>query len=157
VNIELLLTGKTDLEYLKKGIFLYEKRLKHYCNFNRIEIPQLKRVSSLKENQIKVKEGELILKNISDQDVLILLDERGAKISSQDFAQRIENWAVRGIKKVIFTVGGAYGFSEEVYERANGMISLSNMTFSHQMVRLIFVEQLYRAFTIIKGEPYHHK
>jgi len=157
VNIELLLTGKTDLEYLKKGIFLYEKRLKHYCNFNRIEIPQLKRVSSLKENQIKIKEGELILKNISDQDVLILLDERGAKISSQDFAQRIENWAVRGIKKVIFTVGGAYGFSEEVYERANGMISLSNMTFSHQMVRLIFVEQLYRAFTIIKGEPYHHK
>ncbi|MFA6757720.1 MAG: 23S rRNA (pseudouridine(1915)-N(3))-methyltransferase RlmH [Bacteroidales bacterium] len=157
MNIELLLTGKTDLEYLKKGIFLYEKRLKHYCNFNRIEIPQLKRVSSLKENQIKVKEGELILKNISDQDVLILLDERGAKISSQDFAQRIENWAVRGIKKVIFTVGGAYGFSEEVYERANGMISLSNMTFSHQMVRLIFVEQLYRAFTIIKGEPYHHK
>lgn len=157
MNIELLLTGKTDLEYLKKGIFLYEKRLKHYCNFNRIEIPQLKRVSSLKENQIKVKEGELILKNISDQDVLILLDERGAKISSQDFALRIENWAVRGIKKVIFTVGGAYGFSEEVYERANGMISLSNMTFSHQMVRLIFVEQLYRAFTIIKGEPYHHK
>ncbi|MDD2583606.1 MAG: 23S rRNA (pseudouridine(1915)-N(3))-methyltransferase RlmH [Bacteroidales bacterium] len=157
MNIELLLTGKTDLEYLKKGIFLYEKRLKHYCNFNRIEIPQLKRVSSLKENQIKIKEGELILKNISDQDVLILLDERGAKISSQDFAQRIENWAVRGIKKVIFTVGGAYGFSEEVYERANGMISLSNMTFSHQMVRLIFVEQLYRAFTIIKGEPYHHK
>lgn len=157
MKIELLLTGKTNVDYLKKGIALYENRLKHYCSFERKEIPELKRVSSLNESQIKIKEGELILKNISDQDLLILLDQRGSKITSEDFALRLENWGVRGIKKVIFTVGGAYGFSEKVYERANGTISLSNMTFSHQMVRLIFVEQLYRAFTIIKGEPYHHK
>lgn len=157
MKIELLLTGKTDLEYLKTGISLYEQRLKHYCTYNRREIPELKQVSSLKENQIKEKEGELILKNIAEQDVLILLDQHGDKITSEEFALRIENWAVRGIKKVIFTVGGAYGFSEKVYERANGKISLSPMTFSHQMVRLIFTEQLYRAFTIVKGEPYHHK
>jgi len=157
VKIELLLSGKTDFEYLKTGISLYEKRLKHYCTYNRKEIPELKQASSLKENQIKEKEGELILKNIAEQDVLILLDQRGDQITSEEFALQLENMAVRGIKKVIFTVGGAYGFSEKVYERANGKISLSNMTFSHQMVRLIFTEQLYRAFTIIKGEPYHHK
>lgn len=157
MKIELLLTGKTDLEYIKTGISLYEQRLKHYCTYSRKEIPELKQAISLKESQIKEKEGEFILKNIKDQDFLILLDEQGDKISSEEFAVRLENWAVRGIKKVIFTVGGAYGFSDKVYQRANGKISLSNMTFSHQMVRLIFSEQLYRAFTIIKGEPYHHK
>ncbi len=157
MKIELLLTGKTDLDYLKKGISLYEERLKHYCTYSRKEIPELKQVSALNENQIKEKEGELILKNIVESDILILLDQRGDLLSSEEFALRIENWGVRGIKKVIFTVGGAYGFSEKVYNRANGKISLSAMTFSHQMVRLIITEQLYRAFTIIKGEPYHHK
>jgi len=157
VKIELLLSGKTDFEYLKTGISLYEQRLKHYCTYNRKEISELKQVSSLKENQIKEKEGELILKNVAEQDVLILLDQRGDIITSEEFAIRLENLAIRGIKKVIFTIGGAYGFSEKVYERANSKISLSNMTFSHQMVRLIFIEQLYRAFTIVKGEPYHHK
>lgn len=157
MKIELLLTGKTDLDYLKTGISLYEQRLKHYCTYTRREIPELKQASSLKENQIKEKEGELILKGISEQDHLILLDQRGEALTSEEFALRLENWALRGVKKVIFTVGGAYGFSEKVYKRANGKISLSNMTFSHQMVRLIFTEQLYRAFTIVKGEPYHHK
>jgi len=147
MKLILLLTGKTESQWLKNGIELYEERLRHYVGYQRIEIPELKSVSS----------GEMILKYVKPNDELILLDERGEEFSSEKFAAHLERKSIYGTKSVIFVIGGAYGFSEELYKRANEKISLSKMTFSHQMVRLIFLEQLYRAYTIIKGEPYHHK
>ena len=147
MKLILLLTGKTESQWLKNGIDLYEERLRHYVGYQRIEIPELKSVSS----------GEMILKYVKPNDELILLDERGEEFSSEKFAAHLERKSIYGTKSVIFVIGGAYGFSEELYKRANEKISLSKMTFSHQMVRLIFLEQLYRAYTIIKGEPYHHK
>lgn len=157
MKIEFLLTGKTEAAYLKEGISLYEERLKFYTSYSKKELPDVKNSSSLSREQIKEREGEQILKNLGEADELVLLDERGTQISSEDFASRVEKWSHRGVKKIVFVVGGAYGFSDALYKRANEMISLSRMTFSHQMVRVIFLEQLYRAFTIIKGEPYHHK
>ncbi len=157
MKITFIYVGKTDAEYLKTGISLYEKRLVHYTSYRSVEIPALKNVSALSEEQIKEREGLEILKNVKDGEELILLDERGVRRSSVDFAAFIEQRRVAATKSIVFAVGGAYGFSSKVYERATGLLSLSDMTFSHQMVRLIFVEQLYRAFTIIKGEPYHHK
>ncbi len=157
MKIEFLLTGKTEAAYLKEGISLYEERLRHYTSYSKKEVPDIKNASSLSREQIKEREGEQILKNITEADELVLLDERGPAITSEEFAVRVERWNLRGVKKIVFAVGGAYGFSDSVHKRANDKISLSRMTFSHQMVRLIFLEQLYRAFTIIKGEPYHHK
>ena len=157
MKIELLTIGKTDQGYLSEGIKVYENRLRHYCNYSRREIPELKQASSLRESQIKEREGELVLKQVNDGDTLVLLDERGGWATSEGFSEKLEALMVRGTKRLVFLIGGAYGFSDAVYKRADGMISLSVMTFSHQMVRLIFTEQLYRAFTIIKGEPYHHK
>jgi 23S rRNA (pseudouridine1915-N3)-methyltransferase len=132
-------------------------RLKHYIPFSIIEIPELENVSAMSKDQIKTKEGELILKNIKPTDEVILLDEHGKEFSSVEFAKIIQDRISYGGKDMVFVIGGAYGFSEPVYKRANSKISLSRMTFSHQMVRAIFAEQLYRAFTIIKGEPYHHE
>ena len=157
MKIELLLTGKTDSAWIKEGAELYVNRLKHYTALSIKEIPELKKTAGLSVGQIKEREGELILKNIKESDYLILLDENGKHFSSEEFGQKIEKLSVRGIKCTVFVVGGAYGFSEELFSRANEKISLSKMTFSHQMVRVIFLEQLYRAYTIIKGEPYHHK
>lgn len=157
MKLILLLTGKTESAWLKTGIKLYEDRLMHYVGYQRIEIPELKFVSNLTQQQIKDREGELILKYVKPNDELILLDERGEEYSSEKLASHIEKKSIYGTKSVIFVIGGAYGFSEAVYARANEKISLSRMTFSHQIVRLIFLEQLYRIFTIIKGEPYHHK
>ncbi|PKO98664.1 MAG: 23S rRNA (pseudouridine(1915)-N(3))-methyltransferase RlmH [Bacteroidetes bacterium HGW-Bacteroidetes-8] len=157
MKIEFLLTGKTEAAYLKEGISLYEERLKFYTSYSKKELPDVKNSSSLSKEQIKEREGEQILKNLGETDELVLLDERGALITSEDFAVKVERWSLRGVKKIVFAVGGAYGFSDAIYKRANDKISLSRMTFSHQMVRVIFLEQLYRAFTIIKGEPYHHK
>ncbi|MDP3437082.1 MAG: 23S rRNA (pseudouridine(1915)-N(3))-methyltransferase RlmH [Bacteroidales bacterium] len=157
MKIEFLLIGKTDTAYLKEGISLYEERLKYYTSYSKKEIPDVKNASSLSKEQIKEREGEQILKNIGEADELVLLDERGVTLTSEEFAARIERWNLRGVKKTVFAVGGAYGFSDAVYKRAHDKISLSRMTFSHQMVRVIFLEQLYRAFTINKGEPYHHK
>lgn len=157
MKISLLLIGKTAFPYLSEGISLYEKRLGFYTNYIRIEIPDLKSASSLSTEQIKSKEGELILKNVKPGDELILLDERGKQFASQEWASHLEKKLLYSGKDVVFVIGGAYGFSQEVYDRADEKISLSRMTFSHQMVRLIFLEQLYRAFTIMKGEPYHHK
>lgn len=157
MKIEFLLIGKTEAAYLKEGISLYEERLKHYTSYSKKEIPDIKNSSSLSKEQVKEREGEQILKYLGETDELVLLDERGSPLTSEDFALRVERWSVRGVKKIVFAVGGAYGFSDSVYKRANDKISLSRMTFSHQMVRVIFLEQLYRAFTIIKGEPYHHK
>lgn len=157
MKITLLTVGKTDRDWVRQGLDIYVSRLKHYIPFSMVEIPELKNVSALSKDQIKSKEGELILKNIRPIDDLILLDEHGKEYTSVEFAKVIQEKISYTGKDMVFVIGGAYGFSPEVYSRANSKISLSRMTFSHQMVRAIFAEQLYRAFTIMKGEPYHHE
>ena len=157
MKITLLTVGKTDKDWVKQGMDIYVSRLKHYIPFSITEIPELKNVSALSREQIKAKEGELILKNVKPADNLVLLDERGKEYSSVEFAKVLQDKINYEGKNIVFVIGGAYGFSEDVYRRANSKMSLSRMTFSHQMVRAIFAEQLYRAFTIIKGEPYHHE
>lgn len=157
MKIDLVLVGKSDQKYLQEGIDIYLKRLKHYCQFEMKVIPDLKSTKSLSEEQQKEKEGELIISQIRDSDFVMLLDERGETFSSVGFAQFLEKKQVTGVRKLSFVIGGPYGFSKEVYAKANAKLSLSAMTFSHQMVRLLFIEQLYRAHTIINGEPYHHK
>lgn len=157
MKITLLTVGKTDKDWVKQGMDIYISRLKHYIPFSVVEIPELKNVSALTKEQIKTLEGELILKNIRPADDLILLDEKGKEFTSVEFAKIIQDKISYTGKDMVYVIGGAYGFSDAVYQRANSKISLSKMTFSHQMVRAIFVEQLYRAFTIMKGEPYHHE
>ena len=157
MKLTLLTVGKTDIPWVKDGIDQYVSRLKHYCNFVLTEIPQLKSVSALSKDEIKAREGDLILKNVKNGDCLILLDERGKEFTSVEFAGFLQERMNHSTNDIIFAVGGAYGFSPEVYARADKKISLSKMTFSHQMVRTIFTEQLYRAFTILRGEPYHHE
>lgn len=157
MKITLLTVGKTDKDWVKNGMDIYISRLKHYIPFSVIEIPELKNVSALTKDQIKTREGELILKQIRPTDDLILLDEKGKEYTSVEFAKIIQDKITYTGKDIVYVIGGAYGFSEEVYRRANSKVSLSRMTYSHQMVRAIFVEQLYRAFTIMKGEPYHHE
>lgn len=157
MRLTLLTVGKTDIKWCRDGLEMYKSRLSHYIPFIIEEIPELKNVSALSEDQIKRKEGEAVLKNISPQDELILLDEKGKEFRSIDFAGFLQDRMLYSGKDIVFLIGGAYGFSDAVYERAKMKISLSKMTYSHQMVRVIFAEQLYRAFTIIKGEPYHHE
>jgi 23S rRNA (pseudouridine1915-N3)-methyltransferase len=157
MDLKLVTVGKTDVKWVKEGLDLYVSRLRHYVPFILIEIPQLKNVSAFSQEQIKEKEGELILKQVTPGDSVILLDERGKEYRSVEWAEWIRQRLARGGKGLVFVIGGAYGFSQAVYDRAEGMISLSRMTFSHQMVRTVFAEQLYRAFTIIRGEPYHHE
>lgn len=156
MKITLLTVGKTDVRWVREGLELYVSRLFHYVRFALKEIPELKNVSAFTKEQIKEKEGELILSSLTAGDFVILLDERGRKYRSVEFADFIRERLNRGAD-MVFVVGGAYGFSQKVYSRADSMMSLSDMTFSHQMVRTIFAEQLYRAFTIIRGEPYHHE
>jgi 23S rRNA (pseudouridine1915-N3)-methyltransferase len=156
MKITLLIVGKTEDAYLKEGIEKYLKRLKHYTKFAIIEIDELKNTKALTQEQQKAKEAELILKKISPTDQIILLDEKGTELSSTQFAAYIDKKAISSVVNLVFIVGGPYGFDQAIYQRANDKLSLSRMTFSHQMVRLFFAEQLYRAFTIIKGEPYHH-
>ena len=157
MKITLLTVGKTDKDWVKQGIDIYVSRLKHYIPFVMTEIPELKNVSALSTEQIKTKEGELILKNVKPNDDVILLDERGKQYTSVELAKVLQDKISYIGKDITFVIGGAYGFSQEVYSRANSKISLSKMTFSHQMVRAIVAEQIYRAFTIIRGEPYHHE
>ena len=157
MKICLLTVGKTDIGWVREGLETYSSRLSHYVPFSVCEIPELKNTSALPRTQIKEREGELILKAIKPTDRVILLDERGKEYRSVEFAEEIRRLSLAGGKDIVFVIGGAYGFSEAVYARSVGKISLSRMTFSHQMVRTIFAEQLYRAFTIIKGEPYHHE
>ena len=157
MKITLLTVGKTDRDWVRQGLEIYVSRLRHYIPFTLTEIPELKNVSALSREQIKIKEGELILKNIRPSDDVILLDERGKEYSSMQLAGILQDKINYECKDMVFVIGGAYGFSETVYARADSKISLSRMTFSHQMVRAIFAEQLYRAFTIMKGEPYHHE
>jgi len=156
MKITFLTVGKTEDAYLKEGIEKYVKRLKHYTRLEIVELPELKNTKALTPEQQKVKEAEMILKKIGVTDHVILLDENGMELTSKQFAGYINKKAASSGVNLIFIVGGPYGFDEQVYQRANDKLSLSLMTFSHQMVRLFFTEQLYRAFTIIKGEPYHH-
>lgn len=156
MKITFLVIGKTEDNYLKEGIDKYVKRLKHYTRLELAEIPELKNTKALTQDQQKTKEAELLFKKITANDYVILLDERGTELSSKQFAGYMEKRAHAGAD-LVFIVGGPYGFDESVYNRANDKLSLSRMTFSHQMIRLFFTEQLYRAFTILKGEPYHHE
>lgn len=157
MNIKVLAIGRTDDKQLLQLIDLYVKRLSHYVKFNLEIIPDLKNTKNLSEAQQKEKEGELILKKLSPTDVLVLLDENGKQFSSVDFSNYLQKRMNAGSKTLVFVIGGPYGFSETVYAKAQGKISLSKMTFSHQMVRLFVVEQIYRAFTILRNEPYHHR
>ncbi len=157
MKITLLTVGKTDKEWVREGLDIYVSRLKHYIPFSVVEIPELKNVSALTRDQIKTREGELILKNIRPTDDVILLDERGKEYSSTELAKIIQDKLSYGNRDIVYVIGGAYGFSDQVYKRADSKLSLSRMTFSHQMVRAIFAEQIYRAFTIMRGEPYHHE
>jgi len=157
MKITLIAIGKTEDKYLIEGIDKYLSRLKHYINFSLVIIPDVKNTKNLTEAQQKTKEAELILKQLNNSDVVVLLDEKGKKFSSVQFSQYINKQMVGSVQNLVFIIGGPYGFDESIYKRANSSISLSDMTFSHQMVRLFFVEQLYRAFTILKNEPYHHE
>jgi len=157
MKITLLLTGKTNDDYIQKGMDNYIKRLKRYIGFNVDVIPALKKAGSLSQQQIKDKEGDLILAKIQQGDALVLLDENGKEMNSMGFSEYLQKNMLQSVKNLVFVVGGAYGFSEDVYQRANFRLSISQMTFSHQIIRLIFLEQLYRAFTIINNEPYHHE
>ncbi|SKB34385.1 23S rRNA (pseudouridine1915-N3)-methyltransferase [Salegentibacter holothuriorum] len=157
MTIKLLCIGKTDNRELKQLIEIYKKRLQFYNKFEIDIIPDLKKTKNLDEKQQKEKEGELILAKIQNSDFLVLLDENGKEFSSELFSEYIQKRLNSGLKQLIFVIGGPYGFSEAIYHRADAKVALSQMTFSHQMVRLFFTEQLYRAFTILKNEPYHHR
>lgn len=157
MKISLIVIGKTDAQYFNDAIKEYANRLIHYIPFELQVIPDIKNTKSLSLIQQKEKEGELILKNIQAGDYIVLLDERGKEFSSLQFSSYIEKKMHTIAKRLVFVVGGPYGFSDDVYQKASEKISLSKMTFSHQMIRLIFVEQLYRAMTILNNEPYHHE
>lgn len=157
MQITLIAIGKTDRPELEQLIALYEKRLKHYIKFEFVVLPDIKNSKNLSEAQQKEKEGELILAQLQPTDTLVLLDENGKQYTSLDFAQFLQKKMNSGLKNLVLAIGGPYGFSDAVYAKCNGKISLSKMTFSHQMVRLFLVEQLYRGFTILRNEPYHHQ
>jgi len=157
MTIKLVCVGKTDKRELEDLVNIYSERLQHYIKFEMEVIPDLKKTKNLDENQQKTKEGDLILSGTQNSDFVLLLDENGKQYDSVAFSEYIQKRMNTGLKRLIFVIGGPYGFSDAVYARANGKISLSKMTFSHQMVRLFATEQLYRAFTILKNEPYHHR
>jgi len=156
VKTELILVGRTADKHFQAGIDDYAGRIAHYMPFGMTIIPELRNTKSLTEEQQKQAEGELILKQLSPQDTVVLLDERGKELRSVELAQWLQRKQLSA-RRLVFVIGGPYGFSDAVYARANEQLSLSRLTFSHQMVRLVFTEQLYRACTIIKGEPYHHE
>lgn len=149
--------GKTDNKELGALIDTYINRLSHYINFQLEIIPDIKNTKNLSEIQQKQKEGALILDRLNNTDILVLLDEKGKQYDSLGFSEYLQKQMNSGLKQLVFVIGGPYGFSEDIYQKANGKIALSKMTFSHQMIRLFFIEQLYRGFTILKNEPYHHR
>jgi 23S rRNA (pseudouridine1915-N3)-methyltransferase len=157
MTIKLLAIGKTDNKDLQALIEDYQKRLGFYIKFEFEIILDLKKVKNLSEEQQKQKEGELILNKLNATDVLILMDENGKQLDSVGFSNYLQKHMNSGIKRLVFVIGGPYGFSPDVYQKANGKLSLSKMTFSHQMIRLFVIEQLYRGFTILRNEPYHHR
>lgn len=157
MNIELIVVGKTDMKEVEALVAMYSKRLNHYVKFAITTLADVRNTRKLSETEQKRLEGEQILKLITDADHLMLLDEHGAELRSVEFADMLQRRMSAGIKRLVFVIGGPYGFSDAVYQRANSKLSLSKMTFSHQIVRAIFTEQLYRAFTILRNEPYHHE
>lgn len=157
MNIKLIVVGKTDEKYLQQGIDVYVSRLKHYVNFEMAVIPALKDQKGASPDEVKEREAALLLRQLEKCDRVVLLDEHGEQHTSVDFAQYIQKQMNAGVRNLAFVVGGAFGFAPSVYSAASGKVSLSKMTFNHQMVRLFFVEQLYRAFTILRHEPYHNE
>lgn len=157
MNITLLVVGKTDEKYLQEGIDVYTKRLKHYVNFDLVVIPALKDQKGATPDEVKEREAALILKHTAKSDRIVLLDEHGTEHTSTGFAQYLQKQMNAGIRNLTFVIGGAFGFAPSVYAAASDKVSLSKMTFNHQMVRLFFAEQLYRAFTILNHEPYHNE
>lgn len=157
MKVYLIVVGKTSDKYIEEGISKYLKRINHYIKFEIITIPAIKISKKISVNELKEKESEAILKKITEKNFIVLLDEKGKRQSSVKFAEFIENKTIAGVKNLFFVVGGAYGFSDKIKQQADFLLSLSDMTFSHQIIRLIFTEQIYRAFTIIKNEPYHNE
>lgn len=157
MNIELIVIGKTDSKEVESLFELYAKRVNHYVKFSLTTLPDIKNTKSLSVKQQRMAEGESILKQLLDSDYVVLLDERGAEYRSLEFAEWLQKRMNSGVRRLVLVIGGPYGFSQEIYDRANGKLSLSKMTFSHQIIRAIFAEQIYRAFTILKNEPYHHE
>ncbi|MBQ3260881.1 MAG: 23S rRNA (pseudouridine(1915)-N(3))-methyltransferase RlmH [Alistipes sp.] len=157
MNIDLIVVGKTDMREVESLVTMYAKRINFYCKFSITTLPDVKNTKSLSIKQQRTTEGEAILRQVADGDYVMLLDERGEEFRSLDFAQWLQKRLNSGIRRLVLVIGGPYGFSEEVYARANGKLSLSRMTFSHQIVRAIFTEQLYRAFAILNNDPYHHE
>ena len=157
MNIKLIVIGKTKSKFLIDGENEYQKRLKHYCKFSELIIPDIKNGGKISKKELKEKEGNLILASIKNSDYVILLDDKGLALTSIEFSELLNKNMVSSANELVFIIGGAFGFSESVYRRANTKLSLSKMTFSHQMVRMIFKEQVYRAFTILKGGKYHHE
>jgi 23S rRNA (pseudouridine1915-N3)-methyltransferase len=156
MKIMLIVTGKTDAEWLQQGMEVYIKRLGFYSSFELKVLPDIKNAKNLSIQEHKEKEADQLFPFLEGKNDIILLDEKGTGYSSQEFARFIERKLVSGCRELIFIIGGPYGFSERIIMKSTGRLSLSKLTFSHQMVRLLFIEQLYRAFTIIRGEPYHH-
>lgn len=156
MKIVLLTVGKTTTDYLIKGIDGFLKRINHYVPMDMVVVPDIKSAKGLTETAQKEKEGQAMMAALQPGDIVVLLDERGKEYTSREFAAQIDRRMVQGVKRLVFVIGGPYGFSKDMYDRANDKISLSRMTFTHEMVRLFFIEQVYRAMTILRGEPYHH-
>lgn len=156
MKCHLVMVGRTDESWLNTGLEHYLRRIERYTPFQTIVIPDIKRSSAMPDIVLKEKEGEVILKLLSPSDIMVLLDERGMEMGSRGFADFLNKMMLSGCRKLFFVIGGAYGFSDSVYKRADHKLSLSRMTFPHQLVRLVFAEQLYRAFSILNNEPYHH-
>lgn len=157
MNIELIVIGKTDSKEVQALVEMYLKRVNHYCRFGLTTLPDIRNTKSLSIKQQRTQEGEAILRQLTEGDYVVLLDERGEEMRSVEFAYWMQKRMNSGVRRLVLIIGGPYGFSEEVYARANHKLSLSRMTFSHQIVRAIFAEQIYRAFTILNNEPYHHE
>jgi 23S rRNA (pseudouridine1915-N3)-methyltransferase len=157
MKIKLIVIGKTSSGWLQDGIDVYISRLGHYTGFRLEVVPDVKVKGAMLPDVLCSREAESILKHLDERDIVVLLDESGHRFTSEAFAGQLEKWQMRGDKQLVFVIGGAFGFGASLVKRSAMKVSLSDMTFSHQMVRLIFLEQLYRAFTIIRGEPYHHR
>lgn len=156
MKIVIIAVGKTSTDYVARGVDEFLKRSNRYIGVELSVIPDIKASKALTEESQKQQEGKAILASLQPGDIVMLLDERGKELTSREFSAMIERRMVQGIKRLVFVIGGPYGFSKEVYDRADGKLSLSRMTFTHEMVRLFFTEQIYRAMTIMRGEPYHH-
>jgi 23S rRNA (pseudouridine1915-N3)-methyltransferase len=157
MKIALLQTGKTSERYLTEGIAIFEERLRKYSAFEILTVPDIRRTHNLPDREQKIREGEQILRFFRNDDYIVILDDKGKEFSTIEFSVWLEKCFMLQKKRILFVIGGAWGFSEDVLKKTDMSLSLSLMTFSHQMVRLLFIEQLYRAFTIMKGEPYHHE